>query len=328
MNLRHLQVFCAVVDCESFSAAAEQLVMTQPAVSMQVQSVERHFGVQLLERRNRRTVLTESGQVVYRWASEVLSSENDTQKLIHELKRAETGRVVVGASMTIGSHVLPPILSRFKRQHEGAEIVVRLGERHEVCAEVIAGNVDCGVLIAREIPSELEVEVLGAEELVFICAPTHRLADPRGVCVPDLASEPFIMAPRGSSYRRVIDDLLAEQGLTKVSVLMELDGADSVKRAVQQGLGIGVALRSGVEWELEHGLLREVPLPPRRPLVELGLVYDPRRRLSPMLQEFTGYLRDQLREQLRWPKEQPREERREQQPGQPSRRIAGRLAHH
>src|SRR5687767_1996842 len=86
VNLRHLEVFRTVVECESFSGAAEKLIMTQPAVSMQVQAVERHFGAPLLERRNRRVALTEAGQAVYRWTLQVLRTESETQKLLDEFK--------------------------------------------------------------------------------------------------------------------------------------------------------------------------------------------------------------------------------------------------
>lgn len=328
MNLRHLQVFCAVVECESFSAAAERLIMTQPAVSMQVQAVEHYFGVQLLERRHRRTVLTEAGRAVHRWARQVLDSEAEILKIVDDLKHAQSGRVVVGSSMSIGSRVLPPILSNFKRSHAAAEIVVRLGERQELCAEILGGSVDCGVLIAREIPSELAVEVLGSEEVVLFCGPSHHLATRKQVCIADVAEEAFILAPRGSGYRRVIDGLLAEQGLTNVSVLMELEEADSVKHAVEQGLGVGVALRSNIQWELENALLREVALPAPRPLVDLGLVYHPRRLQSPMVHAFTEYLRDQLRQKLRTPEETPREDHREDRPRHSPRATAGRLADH
>ena len=327
LNLRHLEVFCRVVDCESYSVAAERLIMTQPAVSMQVQAVERHFGVQLLERRNRRTILTEAGRAVHSLAVKVLKSEAETHRIVDELRHAESGRIVVGTSMTLGSHLLPPIVSRFKQKHDGAEIVVRLGERHEVCADIGNGNVDCGVLIAREIPTELTVEVLGEEDLVFICGPNHPLADRNLVNVRDLAGEEFILAPQGSSYRRVIDDLLEEQGLLDVSVKMQLDGADSVKRAVQEGLGIGVALQSGVEWELEHGLLREVRINGQRPLVEVGLVCDPRRQVSPMVRAFTEYLRDELRAQLCLSKSRSKEDVCEERPGEPARRAPRRIAH-
>lgn len=303
MNLRQLEVFCTVVECESFSAAAEQLIMTQPAVSMQVQAVERYFGVQLLERRNRRTVPTEAGRIVHLWARDVLRSLEETRKSVDELKHAEAGRIVIGSSMTIGSHVLPPILSRFKRQHPNAEIVVRLAEKQEVCAEIANGSVDCGVVIAREIPQDLAVEVIGVEEILFVAGPTHPLAGRRHLRVSDLAEQPFILAPKGSSYRRVIDDMLAQQGLANVPVLMELDGADSVKRAVQEGLGLGVALRSGVEWELKHGLLHELQIAGPRPRVEIGIVSDPRRHGSPITQLFVDYLREQLRALLVPPSE-------------------------
>ncbi len=329
MNLRQLEVFCTVVDCESFSSAADQLIMTQPAVSMQVQAVEKEFGVQLLERRNRRTVPTEAGRTVHQWAREVLRSLDTTRKSLDVLRQSEAGRIVIGSSMTIGSHVLPPILSRFKRQNPTAEIVVRLGERSEVCAEIANGGVDCGVVIAREIPSDLDVEVVGVEEILFIAAPTHPLAGRTHLEIEDLVGQPFILAPRGSSYRKVIDDLLAEQGLANVPVLMELDGADSVKRAVQQGLGLGVALRSSVEWEIEHGLLQELMLVGPRPHVEIGLVFAPRRRNgSTITQAFVDYLRDQLREQLAPTDAACEEEYCEQRPGVTPGRAVGRVAHH
>ena len=301
MNLRHLEVFCAVVDCESFSAAAERLIMTQPAVSMQVQVVERYFGVQLLERRRRRVVPTEAGAIVHEWARSVLDSELETRHRVDDWKRAEAGRVVVGSSITIGSYLLPPILSRFKRDHPDAEVVVRLGDRDEICSDVLAGNINCGVLIAREIPPGLEVDVVGTEELVFICAPSHRLADRERVHIQDLATEPFIMAPKGSSFRRVIDDLLEQHGLHKLSVHMELDGAEGLMRGVQQGIGIGLALRSGVEMELEQGVVRQLHVDATRLLVDMGVIYHARQRESTLLQEFKQYLRDQLTEHFhRW----------------------------
>jgi DNA-binding transcriptional LysR family regulator len=273
-------------------------------------------------------VPTEAGRAVHKWARGVLSSLTETRKALDVLKQAEAGRIIIGSSMTIGSHVLPPILSRFKRQNPSAEIVVRLGERTEVCAEVASGGVDCGVVIAREIPGDLDVEVVGVEEILFIAAPNHPLAGRRDLQVEDLVGQPFILAPKGSSYRKVIDDLLAEQGLANVPVLMELDGADSVKRAVQQGLGLGVALRSSVEWEIEHGLLEELMLVGPRPHVEIGLVSASRRRSgSTISQSFVNYLRDQLREQLAKSGEACQEERCDQRPGVAPGPVAGRVAH-
>ncbi|MBM2809461.1 MAG: LysR family transcriptional regulator [Chloroflexi bacterium] len=294
MNLRHLEVFCTVVERESYSAAAEQLIMTQPAVSMQVQVVERHFGVQLLERRRHRTVLTEAGRTVYDWAREVLSTEANARRVVDELKHARSGRVVIGATMTLGSYVLPPILSPFKREHAEAEIVVRLGERAEICNEIESGTIDCAVLIARDIPSQLDVETVGREEVIFMCAPSHRLATHDSVSVEELLNESFVMAPKGTSYRRAIDGLLQANGLGNLPVHMQLDGAEGIKRAAQQGLGIGIGFRLGAEWELQHGLLCELRIPSVELHLELGLVHGAPSSLSPMAQEFLSYLRQAL----------------------------------
>lgn len=297
MNLRHLEVFCSVVRCESFSGAAEQLFMTQPAVSMQVQAVERYFGVQLLERRSRRVTLTETGHVVHGWACEVLRLESETRRLVDELKRAETGRIVVGTSMGLGSHILPQIIHQFKRDHPSAEIVVRLADREEVFQEILAGAIDAGVLIAAEVPPGLEIEIVGTEEIVLICAPTHPLAGRSQTTVGELAEESFVMPPKGSGFRRVIDQVLAIQGLDEVSIHMEVGVQEGVKRAVEQGVGVGLMLRSAVAFEFERGWLCEIPAPRGQPTVELALARRPHQQASPLLQAFIEALRTGLRDQ-------------------------------
>jgi DNA-binding transcriptional LysR family regulator len=114
-----------------------------------------------------------------------------------------------------------------------------------------------------------------------------------------LAEEAFILAPTGSSYRKVIDEVLAQHGLQKVAVHMELDSDEGQKRGVLQGLGIGLGLRSAVEWELEQGVICEVHVDSAPILVDVGLIYHPRQRESPMLAEFRKYLSEQLREHFR-----------------------------
>lgn len=297
MNLHHLEVFCTVVRCESFSGAAEQLFMTQPAVSMQVQSVEHYFGVQLLERRSRRVALTEPGKLVYQWAREVLRLEADTRKQLDEFKRAETGRIVVGTSMGLGSHVLPLVIHRFKQDYPGAEVVIRLADREEVFQEILAGAIDIGVLTASEIPPGLETEVVGTEDVVFVCAPSHRLAAKQRVSLEDLAEEPFVVPPKGMGYRRVIDQMLAEQGLGEVQVLMEVGIAEGIKRAVEQGVGVGLVMRSAVTLELREGWLCELKAPRGHRTVDLCLVRRPNHRTFPMLQAFTAMLKVAMKEQ-------------------------------
>lgn len=296
MNLRHLEVFCTVVQCESFSGAAEKLFMTQPAVSMQVQAVERHFGVQLLERRSRRVVLTEAGNAVHRWACDVLNSEKETRKTVDEFVRAETGRIVLGTTMALGSHVLPQIINHFKREHPGAEIVVRLADRPSLSEELLAGTIDVSVHIAGEVPSGLDAETVGSERMVLICAPSHRLAGRSDVTPAELAEEWFVVPPRGYGYRQVIEQILSEQGINELRVLMEVAVIESIKCFVEEGSGIGVMLQSAAKGELERGLLAEIQ-PPRNAMnVDLVLVRRPHRDGSPLLESFVDTLRLGLQE--------------------------------
>lgn len=270
--------------------------MTQPAVSMQVQAVERHFGVQLLERRSRRVLLTEAGGAVYQWARDVLASEQDTHKLVDQFKRAETGRIVLGTTIALGSNVLPPIIHCFKRDHPGAEIVVRLADRRELAEEVLAGTIDVGVHIAGEVPGGLQVEVVGREPEIFVCAPNHRLAHRKRVTSAELADELFVVPPRGTGYRGVTDQILTDQGIGEVRVLMEVGVAESIKRIVERGNAVGLMLHSSVAMELERGWLCEIPAPKGTPIVDLVLVRRPHRQGSPMLETFVEVLREGLRE--------------------------------
>jgi DNA-binding transcriptional LysR family regulator len=296
MNLRHLEVFCTVVQCESFSGAAEQLFMTQPAVSMQVQAVERHFGVQLLERRSRRVVLTEAGRAVHEWARQVLTSEVETRKTVDEFVRAETGRIVLGTTMALGSHVLPQIINRFKKDHPGAEIVVRLADRPSLTDELLAGTIDVGVHIAGEVPSGLDVETVGNERMVLVSAPTHHLAGRTDVSAEELAEEWFVVPPRGYGYRSVIDRVLADQGLPNFRVLMEVGVIESIKCFIEEGSGIGIMLQSAATGELQRGLLAEIAAPGAPMNVDLVLVRRPHRDGSPLLESFVELLRQGLRE--------------------------------
>src|SRR5439155_13906416 len=121
-------------------------------------------------------------------------------QLLDELKHAEHGRVVVGTGMIVGSYLLPTILSRFKREHPEAEIVVRFGDWDAVCADLLSGAMEYGVLIARDLPVGLEMEIVGTDEMVFTCGPTHHLASRAQVPLAKLASESFILPPKDSSY--------------------------------------------------------------------------------------------------------------------------------
>jgi DNA-binding transcriptional LysR family regulator len=299
MNLRQLEVFCAVVQCESFSGAAEQLFMTQPAVSMQVQAVERHFGVQLLERRSRRVVPTVAGGTVHRWAKDVLSSERETRKTVDEFVRAETGRIVLGTTMALGSHVLPPIINRFKKEHPGAEIVVRLADRPSLGEELLAGTIDVGVHIEGEVPSGLDVEVVGSERMVLVAAPSHRLSRRSSITAQELQQEWFVVPPKGYGYRQVIDDLLARQGVRDLRVLMEVGVIESIKCSVEDGNGIGILLESAVAADVDRGLLAEIPAPEGEMQVNLLLVRRPHRDGSPLLESFVSRLRQGLLEHSR-----------------------------
>jgi DNA-binding transcriptional LysR family regulator len=173
------------------------------------------------------------------------------------------------------------------------------------------------------------MEVVGTEPMIFIVAPSHKLAHrKRRPTARELADEPFVVAPKGTGYRQITDQVLAGQGIENVRVLMEVGVVESIKGAVQEGIAVGVTLRSAVAWEIEQGWLCEVEPPRGRTMVDLALVYRPHRQASPMLQAFLGALRMGLSEQQGETQTEGRGDGRSQPGDQPaSGATARRLAH-
>ena len=180
ITLYKLRVFCEVVERQSFTLAAEHLFTTQPALSVHMRSLEQFFGTRLLYREGRRSLPTEAGEAVYRYARGVLHETEQVRALISELRDAQTGRIAIGATPTVGSYVLPQLISRFKQRNSRADLVLRVAPAATVRDETLAGSTTSPVE-AGPLPEGLAAEPLRREELVVVAHPDHPLAArPRG----------------------------------------------------------------------------------------------------------------------------------------------------
>ena len=257
MDLRQLLTFRTVVDKGSFSQAAEELEVSQPAVSFQIRALEERLGHRLLDRSGRRVRLTEAGEVVYRYARRMIGLEAELEREMGEIGTRVSGRLVLGSSTGPGEVLLPRLLGAFHEAHPEVKVSLVVSDTQTVCERVLDDELELGVVGAARPQRGLVFEPFVRDELVAIVPPGHPLADRGSVTLEELAAEPMLIQQEGSGVRSVVESALRESGVRDrdLKVAMELGLQQSVKAAVLDGFGITVISRLAVERELADGSL-------------------------------------------------------------------------
>lgn len=255
-TLRQLQVFQMVAGTLSYTAAAERLNLTQPAVFAQVKQLEDQVGHRLIERMGRRLRVTEAGELVLRSAGTILAEGARLDGAISAMQGLQAGRLDL-AVVSTAKYTLPWLIGPFSKAYPGIDIRLTVGNRSELLERFAAQRDDLFVL--GQVPPELEAEhfTLAANPIVVVAAPDHPLVGRPEVPLADLVAYPMIMREAGSGTRRAAEALFAAAGL-QPQVRIELGANEAVKQAVMAGLGLAVLSRGAVQLELTHGYLTEL----------------------------------------------------------------------
>ncbi|AKX94695.1 HTH-type transcriptional regulator CysL [Moorella thermoacetica] len=257
-----LLTFKAVAEQKSFSRAARVLHLTQPAISLHIQSLEEYFGTRLLDRNNRQVTLTEAGRVLYNYALELSRLYDEVKKALADISGKVKGNLVVGATLTIGEYFLPSIAGEFKRQYPDVEITLRIANTQEIICRTLDGELDLALIEGQAKHPNLIQEDLFQDELVLIIHPEHRWAGRREITPEELREEPLILREEGSGTRQITEAGLRKAGLelSTLKVVMELGSTQAIKEAVEAGLGVAIISRLAIKKEIRYNLLREVRL--------------------------------------------------------------------
>jgi DNA-binding transcriptional LysR family regulator len=296
MDTRQLAAFCAVVERKSFSQAAERLGVTQPAVSLQVRSLEKRLGRRLLDRSGRRVEPTEAGMALYRGAQRMLALEG---QLIDELDAGEEGELhgalEVGASTGPGSTVVPVLLCEFQRENPGVAVSLSISDTQSVVDRVGERELELGVVGAARRHRGVVFEPFFRDEVVLACPPGHRFAG-RTVTLAQLREEPLIVMQEGAGVRQVIEDELRRAGtrLRDLEPRLELGLQESVKAAVAAGHGVTFISRAGIEADLAAGTLETAKVKGLDPAREISLVRSAGRSPTRAAEAFLEFARERL----------------------------------
>lgn len=297
MDTRQLAAFCAVVERKSFSQAAERLGVTQPAVSLQIRSLEQRLGRRLLDRSGRRVEPTEAGLRLYASAQRVLAAE---ESLLEELDAGEDGAVSgtleLGASTGPGGTVVPVLLCEFQERHPDLRIRLSVSDTQTVVDRVADRELELGIVGAGRKHRGVVFEPFFRDEVVLACPAGHRFAD-KTISLEQLETEPLIVMQEGAGVRQVIEDELRKAGarLKDLDVRLELGLQESVRTAVLAGRGISFISRLAIEADLEAGRIATARVRGLDPVREIFVVRAAGRSETRAARAFLEFAAESLR---------------------------------
>jgi DNA-binding transcriptional LysR family regulator len=259
MNRNQLALFDAVAKAGSISGGAASARVSQPAVSKQVAELESALGVRLFDRMARGCRLTEAGKVLADYSGRWSSLEMEAERAIKEYRGLKRGRLAIGASLTIGGYLLPPVLAEFHRQYPEIELRVEVANTENIMRALLDGIIDLGLTEGPAEASELDSVAFFQDELVAVAAPGHPLLGRSRVRARDICREPFLLREEGSGTRAVVEQAFRRKGL-KMTPLLSLASPEAIKNAVAAGMGIAIVSRLVVAMELQSRSLEVIPL--------------------------------------------------------------------
>jgi DNA-binding transcriptional LysR family regulator len=296
MDTRQLAAFCAVVERKSFSQAAARLGVTQPAVSLQIRSLEQRLGRQLLDRSGRRVEPTEAGRRLYASAQRLLAAEEDLlEELAEDDEGVVTGTLELGASTGPGGTVVPLLLCEFQQAHPDVRVRLSVSDTQTLVQQVADRVLELGIVGAGRKHRGVAFEPFFRDEVVLACPAKHPFAG-KTITLEQLKNEPLIVMQEGAGVRQVIEDELRKAGtrLRDLDVRLELGLQESVRSAVLGGFGVTFISRLAIEADLSAGRIATARVRGLDPVREIFLARASGRSETRAARAFVAFARENL----------------------------------
>ena len=285
-----LKVFRVVADTLNYRRAADELHLTQPAVTAQIRSLEESLGITLFDRIGRDTNLTPAGITLLQYVRQIEAITNDAIAALAPFGGQEGVELSIGASHTIAVYLLPKILPRLLREWPKLRLHVIGGSTHEVLQALTAHQIGVALIEAPAYRPDLKIQAFGEDELTLIVKPDHRWAKKLVVRAAELVQEPILLREVGSGMRQFVEEYLERNGVLRQQLRTSIDinSTEGIVSAVEAGLGVGFVPYIAIDKALKLGTVKAIPLdngPIRR---ELSIVLlngpDPRGTVGQLLE--------------------------------------------
>lgn len=254
VTLRQLKVFESVARHLSYSRAADELHLTQPAVSMQIKQLEDNISLPLFEQLGKRIYLTDAGRELYQYSRAIAQQLSDMEVALDELKGMERGKLNI-AVVTTANYFAPHLLAKFCQRYSGVTVSLNVSNRETVLKQLADNLIDLAIMGQPPENLDIDSESFMENPLVVVAPPDHPLCKERDIPVKRLATETFLVRESGSGTRSAMERFFAAHEI-KINKGMETDTTEAIKQAVQAGMGLGIMSRHTVELELETKRLK------------------------------------------------------------------------
>ena len=293
MNLGYLITYIEVIKRGSFSEVAAKLSISQPAVSLQIQKLERDLGVRLIDRSQKVMTMTEAGKRLLIFARSIEKEWGRLQLDLDRLREEVTGELIIAASSIPGNFLLPSLLAEFRSLHPTVRARALISDSVNVVAEVREGIYDVGFCGFLPEGQELESLKIGQDEIVLIVFPEHPFARRKVISLNDLEGEPLIFREETSGTQRTLEALLSQAGfhIKTQSPSLVLSTTQAIVSAVELQAGIAFVSDLAIKKSLALGLVKQVPVKGLKLSRNFYCIYRRERIVSRLLEEFIAFVR-------------------------------------
>lgn len=284
MTLRHLKIFVAVADCNSFTLAAERLYLAQPAVSLAVRELEQHYGIRLFDRLSHRISITPDGRRLYTYARHILDTFSELERDLHNPDGLRLLRV--GCSITIGTRLLPGLVTQYKKLHPDIEVEACICPSERVEQQLLSGALDVGLIEGRRTSDELVSRSFMRDRLAVVCAPSDTRQE---ISPAELFAAPLLLRERGSGTRELLEAAAVMHGAC-LKPVWQSTSTQALIAGVEAGHGLSVLPYLLVREQLCAGRLHELTVPGLELHRELLAVWHRGKLITPGLDDFLQLL--------------------------------------
>ena len=262
-------------------------------MSKQIRDIEHFYGVRFFERSAQKTILTETGRTLLSYAQRIFTLSSEAEVALESIAGLRSGRIEIGTSRTVGTYYIPPIVVAFKQRYPGVTLSVHIENSQWVLDQILAFQIDLGILGIEPKNKNLVAFPLVKENLILAIPVGHRWAQRRTVTLAELSEQPLILREKGSGTRRVIESVLKNWG-AEPRITMELGSNEAIKQAVEQGVGLALFPRAVAAREIEQGTLRALVVREADLALSFYIVYHRDKHSSPLVQAFLEVIAEKM----------------------------------
>lgn len=288
-----IKVFLAVAEKRNFSKAAKSLFLTQPAVSFQIQMLEQYYGTILFDRVNRNITLTAAGELLLSYAKRMSGLQAQLEKEMQDLTGTIKGKLLIGASTTIGEYILPSLVGNFIKKYPEVEVSLVIGNTEDIESHILDTSLDIALVEGPVSGKDIVAEHFLDDELVLIVPPEHPLTKNKKISVFELSKYPFISREKGSGTRHIMENALKKVGFDplNLNIIMELGSTTAIKAAVSSGLGISIVSKWTVKEMAKQNKLVTLNINETKFEREFILIYLEKKFKTKAVYEYLNFLR-------------------------------------